>query len=144
MSYAMRAPCRFCGVLDGELRPTNGQNCVYCAGCGKLAYNAPKSETGEPQRSVSTRPDIKPGQRARILMRDLARCVLCGATGNLHVGHVLSVDEGRKQGATDAELFDDKNLACLCEECNLGLGRASFDPLIWLRLLRARIGRDKP
>jgi hypothetical protein len=50
----------------------------------------------------------------------------CGATGNLHVAHILSVADGLKQGATEKELNDDANLVCLCEVCNLGLGSRSM------------------
>lgn len=138
-AHVMRAPCRHCGHQKGRLEPTNGQNCVYCLRCGRHAYNAPKTETGEPQRTVRTRPDIKPSKRARILQRDSYRCVLCGhADWPLHIGHCISVEEGLAAGANETELYDDENLAAMCEECNSGLGSGSVDLRLMLRLLRIR------
>lgn len=141
--YTMRAPCK-CGCERGRLESRNGQACVYCAECGAHCYNAPKVETGTATRAVSTRPDIKPKQRARVLARDAHRCLTCGRPAGrviLHIGHVLSVDEGRALGATDVELYDDENLIAQCEECNLGTGSRSISPRLALLLIRAAIRR---
>lgn len=142
-AHAMRVPCAACGERVGILTPTNGQNVVRCRRCGRACYNAPKSEMGESVRSIVSRPGIDPAQRARVLHRDGGRCIFCGRGSPdgviLHVGHVLSVAEGRALGVTAAEIFDDFNLAAMCEEDNLGLGAHSLDPLMWLRLVRARI-----
>ena len=137
----MRNPCRVCGWTEGKRDDRNGQACIFCVSCGSFAYNAPKSETGESQRSLRTRPDIKPSQRARILERDGNRCHSCGKDSSqviLNIGHVLSVDDGRIIGATDEELFDDENLFTVCEECNSGQGARSLPPRFALRLIRAR------
>jgi hypothetical protein len=147
-TYAMRAPCRWCGGAEGELRPTNGQNCVYCGGCGKLAYNAPKTETGEAVRSLTDRDSIRPSQRERIRERDANRCLLCGKSGFegvvLHVAHILSIHDGKHLGATDADLDSDENLFLCCDAHNIGQGHKSFNPrmaLLILRCIRAQARR---
>jgi hypothetical protein len=38
----------------------------------------------------------------------------------LVVGHWISVDDGKAEGLSEAELFDDENLLALCAECNAG------------------------
>lgn len=74
----MRSSCRECGGELGRIDTRGGQDVVFCAGCGKWAgYNASKAETGREVRSLRTRGRIKPKQRARILERDNATCVLC-------------------------------------------------------------------
>ena len=143
-SYKMRDPCRYCHFpsMDGSLVPTNGQNCVYCAACGKLAYNAPKTETGEAPLPTVPRGDISPRQRARILQRDLARCVLCGRGPEqsvvLHIDHLLSLKDGAEAGIPIAELSRDENLATFCDACNLGKGDNSVSPRLMARLLSIR------
>ena len=146
--YTMRAPCRWCGEASRGKGPrlVSGQAAIHCAVCRRVAYNAPKAETGAPVRSISSRPDLKPGQRQRILDRDQARCQICGRTPAehgviLHVGHILSVKEGREQGASDGELFADCNLFACCEECNIDTGALSMPPIMWLRLIRAQLAR---
>lgn len=56
--------------------------------------------------------------RAQVLMRDEARCRLCGATpslgARLHVDHIAAWSNG---GETELS-----NLQILCEQCNLGKG----------------------
>lgn len=136
----LRVACR-CGGTAGRIDVRSGQNCVFCESCGRYAgYNAPKSETGEQQRRVSSRADMKPSQRSRIFERDGGRCCVCGRSGTetmLHVGHVLSVADGTALGATVAELSSDENLVTMCEECNLGQGRRSLPPRMALLLVRA-------
>lgn len=144
-TFAMRKPCTGCQYPYGRIVKKSDQNCVYCAQCNKYAgYNAPKRETGEEQRHVSSRPGLKPNQRARIVERDNSQCVLCGRSPArdgiiLHVGHVLSVDDGERIGAKHEELWDDDNLYTSCEECNLGQGKLSLPPRMALSLLRARM-----
>jgi 5-methylcytosine-specific restriction endonuclease McrA len=134
----MRSACKECGSTEGTLRPTNGQNCVYCNGCNRLAYNAPKSETGEAVRSLRTRPDISPSKRARILDRDNHTCVACHRSKvPLDVGHLLSVSEGRIHGLTDEELWHDENLAAMCASCNSGYSSRSVSLRLAIHL-RAR------
>ena len=138
-TYKLRAPCRYCGGTTGYLVPKGGQNCVYC-GCGRLAYNAPKVETGEATRSItSVHEALRPKQKARILERATARCELCGNAGIVHVSHLLSVKDGMALGLTEAELNSDENLACLCECCNLGMGDLSFSPRLYIALLQRRL-----
>lgn len=139
MAYQMREPCRYCNSEEGNISPRGGQNCVFCLGCGRLAYNAPRTETGETVRTVTTiHNGIRPKQRARILLRANGVCELCGARQLLHVGHLLSVDDGLKAGSTEAVLNSDENLAALCEECNLGIGSASVTLRLLMRLALER------
>ncbi len=147
--YAARA-CKSCGSTKGILREKNGQNTVYCENCGQHSYNAPKIETGQRPRTVATlRESIKAKQQARILDRDQGRCVLCGRTENLTIGHLLSIEEAYRMGEMGPALHDDANLAAMCEACNLGLGRHSVSPrtyaVIMYRLVQAEIARrDAP
>jgi 5-methylcytosine-specific restriction endonuclease McrA len=119
--YTSRKPCPRCGTTKAVLIRRSNQNTVRCADCRTLLYNAPKTETGEKTRTVRTlRPRIKPSQQARILDRDGGRCVLCGSTDALTIGHLLSIEDGADLGATVTELNSDANLAAMCEACNLG------------------------
>lgn len=138
-SIPMRAPCGACGSKDGYVTETNGQDVVRCLYCNQWAYNQPKSESGKPQRSVRTRPEIKPSTKARIIERDNGTCVLCHSSDKpLHIGHLLSVHDGKIQGISEDELYDDENLAAMCEECNLGLSERSISLRLLVQILRAR------
>lgn len=142
MHLTMRSPCR-CGETIGTIRTKNGQDCVYCRNCGRYAgYNAPRTETGRAVRSLRTRPDIKPGQRARVLDRDNGACIVCHRTDvPLDVGHIVSVAEGRQLGMTDTQLFDDENLAAMCQSCNSGFNAVSINPRLFAATVIARINR---
>lgn len=134
-SLEMRAPCKECSHTMGYRTQTNGQAVIRCSACGTYAYNAPKLELGEEPSQVRTRPNIKPKQKVRILERDHHTCVLCNNSGvPLHVGHLISVDDGRRVGMPDSDLWDDRNLAAMCDECNLGLGRSSVSVILQARL----------
>lgn len=137
-TLVMRAPCTRCSAPEGRIVPTNGQNCVFCSACNKYCYNAPKTETGERTRSVQTvHSDIRPKQRARILIRANGLCELCGAHGvTLHVSHLLSVKDGLAYDLTEAEINSDDNLAAFCEECNLGMGAQTITPRLFAAILR--------
>lgn len=142
-NYPLRRPC-VCGSETGHIVVKGGQNCVYCNGCDRYAgFNAPKSETGEATRSVRSREARRPSDRARVLLRDGYRCVLCGRTQadgiNIQEGHIVSLDAGRRIGLTEDELNDDENLAAMCEECNLGLGKQPLPLRTAIAILRARI-----
>lgn len=137
----MRSACMGCGNEVGRIETRNGQDVVRCAACGKYAgYNAPRSETGREVRSLRTRSGIKPRQRARILERDNGTCVLCHRNDvNLDVGHLISVDAGRKLDLSDELLNDDENLAAMCAACNSGLGARPVSLRFAVALLQARV-----
>jgi 5-methylcytosine-specific restriction endonuclease McrA len=139
MSLEMRKPCASCGHGHGSIETRNGQDCVFCGSCGKFQYNAPKTETGRAVRSVKTTHEaIQPKQRSRILNRDSARCVICGARGDLQVAHVVSVDAGHKVGLSDSEINSDENLIAACPECNLGMGSETIPLRVMIPILKAR------
>ena len=140
-SWTMRAPCRDCGHPFGRIETRGGQDVVRCEKCGLFQYNAPKVETGRAVRSVSSVHEaLKPKQKVAIRLRANGRCELCGIRpgegDSLHVGHVLSVEEGMKLGLTESELNEHFNLTGLCSECNCGLGSESLPPRFMLQLYR--------
>ncbi len=138
--FTMRKPCK-CGGTFGAITEVNGQDTVRCKSCNRHCYNAPRTETGREQRSVTTvHNGIKPKLRSRILQRDGHACVLCRAIDvPLHVGHIVSVDAGMATGLTDAEINDEENLIAQCEECNLGQGSQPIPLSVAIRILKARI-----
>lgn len=144
--FEMREPCRECGGPFGRVEERNGQACVYCVtpGCGRWVYNAPRTETGEKRRSVSTvHAAIKPKTRAHVLLRANSRCELCGVGIDdtvMHVGHLISVEDGLKEGLTDQHLNHQENLAAMCQECNLGIGKDSTPLRTLLRVTALRLG----
>jgi 5-methylcytosine-specific restriction endonuclease McrA len=143
--YVMRESCRWCRREGkhqqiGYLRESGGQDVIRCAGCDRACYNAPKYETGKPQRTLKTRADLKPGQRTRILERDGAVCLLCKRRETeLHIAHALSVADIKKHGILDIEPNDDANLFVCCEECNLDMRERSVEARIFLHLIAVRI-----
>lgn len=143
--YTMRKPCAHCTGLAGRVKETGAQDCVYCLGCNRFQYNAPRAETGKPVRSVrsSRDVDISPSLRAEILFeRAGGRCEICHNIGvELHVGHLLSVDAGRAQGMSDADLNSPDNLAAMCSACNLGLGNQPVSLRLMMGLIMARTTR---
>ncbi len=146
--HDMRKPCA-CGCPLGVLTIRGNQNSVSCARCKTFIYNAPKTETGQKQRTVRTlRQTIKPAQQARVLDRDHGRCVLCGTADELTIGHLLSIADGCALGAIESELNHDANLAAMCEGCNAGLGSRSVSTrtylIIMLKILQAEIRRLGP
>lgn len=114
------------------------QDCVFCLACGLFQYNAPRVETGKVPITVQTARTISPSQRARIIFRDSARCVFCPSKENLQVGHLLSLEAGLAQGLSPAELNDDENLATMCGECNLGIGKNPVPIRLVIGILMAR------
>ncbi len=140
----MREPCQSCGCLEGTIITKNGQDVVRCADCRAYCYCAPRTETGREPRSLRTRPTVRPGQRARILMLDNSTCVLCHRNDlPLDVGHFVSVHDGREMGLTDAALNSDENLAAMCSPCNSGVGSETLPLRIVVAVLRARTTRAK-
>lgn len=146
--HRMREPCRFCGEPEqGTISTVNGQQVVRCATCGRAVYNAPRTETGARQRSVTTvQNGVRPKIRTKVLIRAGRRCELCGkpveATAGLHVDHILSVEDGLAQGLTEAQLNHLENLAAFCEECNLGKGRTTLPLYLVIAIIRARTAAD--
>jgi 5-methylcytosine-specific restriction endonuclease McrA len=135
----MRAPCKKCGASSWFITETGAQDVVRCAACDAYAYNAPRVETGKAVRSVSTtHAAIKPKQRARVIERDCGHCVACGATDDLHVGHVVSVRDGHDVNMTDDEINSDENLVALCAACNLGWGQRSMRVNLYVAILIRR------
>lgn len=140
----LRAPCSHCGGEKGVIRVRGGQNSVYCLLCSKYAgYNAPRTETGQRRRSVSTvRAGITPKVRAAVLERARGRCELCAAdfrdVPSWHVAHLLAVDVAYDEGLPDAVINSPANLAAFCEECNLGY-KDVVDPVLWLVIMRRRL-----
>lgn len=144
--YQMRAPCKRCGDEAGRVERRATQDCVYCGSCGQFCYNAPRAETGNPVAHVRTRHDISVSQRARILSRDVYRCVFCGADGReaeLHVAHLVSVHDGPDLGLTDRDLQSDENLIASCNACNLGLGKRSVSVRLIAALVHRRANPDQ-
>src|SRR5690348_2949817 len=144
MTHILRNPCKKCGHEFGRIVPTGGQNVVRCAACDAYAnYNAPKTETGEKPRSVSTcHESIRPKTRTLVLMRANGHCELCGrpvAECNIHVGHLLSVKDGFERGLSDAEINHEENLAAFCEECNLGMGKETVPLRLAVEIVLARV-----
>ena len=139
VTHLMRKPCQ-CGHPEGRIETRNGQDCVFCAGCDRFQYNAPKTETGRAPRTVSTVHEaIRSKTRARVLLRANRTCELCGKGGNLHVGHLLSVAHGIAQGLTELELNSEENLAAFCDECNLGLGEETVPLRLAVAMVLARV-----
>lgn len=141
--FTMRAPCIRCAEPLGRIEHRNGQDCVFCSACDAWCYNAPRVETGKATRSVSTRPGITPGQRARIMETHGHACVSCGATAPavvLHLDHLISREDAERHGFLDDIIDSEWNLAPMCEECNLGkrvLGSASVRLMYRCLLIKA-------
>lgn len=139
----MRAACK-CGGTEGEIRPSGGQDVVYCLSCDRYQYNAPKSETGKAVRSVSNRQDIKPSVRSEVMQRAGFRCEVCGKPAShcpvgLSLGHIVSVADAAKAGIPSETVNSADNLIAECEECNLGHGRKPIPIGTFLAILRTRM-----
>jgi hypothetical protein len=136
--FPLRSPCHRCGCESGCIVERGAQDCVYCSGCGTFCYNAPRAETGKEVRHVKTQEAIKPKTRMRILLRANGHCEICGSDRDLHVGHLLSIDAGRRMGLSDDELNGDECLAAMCSACNLGLGSEPVPLRLAVRIVMAR------
>lgn len=146
-TWTARHPCPTCYTTRALLIRSGNQDTVVCGTCRRHLYNAPRTETGlEPRTVTRLRANIAPGQQARILERDHGRCLLCGSPNDLTIGHLLSVADGYRVGATEQELRNDANLVAMCETCNAGLGAQSVSlrtAVIWHHLLAAESARSK-
>lgn len=140
----MRQPCReaFCRGLKGKIFVRGGQNTVRCLICGTYAgYNAPKTETGQRRRNVSTVRNVTPSARAEVLVRARGRCELCAVELpplGWHLAHLFPRRLAIEENIPDEVTNGPKNLAAFCEECNLGY-KDMVDPLLWLVILRRRL-----
>jgi 5-methylcytosine-specific restriction endonuclease McrA len=142
-SYPLRNQCA-CGSSTGYIIEKNGQDVVRCVTCDNWDHNAPRVETGRAIRSVSTRPTIKPKRRFRLLERDGNTCVSCHRGGvPLHLGHLISVEDGHQHGIPDELIWHDWNLAPFCDECNLGLGRSTVAVHLMWRCLMVRLAQEE-
>jgi len=143
--FRMRAPCRQCGSLYGNITLKNGQHVLHCEveTCKKYQYCVPATEKQRKVRTIATvHRAIKSYQRIRILLRALGRCELCGASPQsgalIDVGHLLSVKDGFAAGLPDVVINADENLAAMCKECNSGLGEATVPLPLMVAILRRR------
>lgn len=135
-----RAPCPSCGCLGGVIEERGGQDVVRCAACRRYLYCAPRSETGKPQRSIRTRPTMKPSTRYRILERDGSTCQICHRTDRpLVVDHAIPVEWFKSEGVDPALADDEENLWAVCEECNSGKSDTPVPIRLLLRALMARV-----
>lgn len=154
-SYEMRELCRWClkdgggEVRDGFIRESNGQDVVRCSQCERACYNAPKRETGKPQRKLGTREGMSQWQKERVIAECGAHCHWCGQSPAEHkivltVAHLLSVHDAINIfGMTEDEANDDENLLPCCESCNSHTGKISVPLRLAFRLLKARLAHKK-
>lgn len=120
--HRLRHQC-VCGSTTGMIRERNGQDCVYCDGCSKWLYNAPRTETGRAVRTLASRPAITPSQRAHVMASHDYACVGCGRRApevRLELDHIISRELADAYGLLDALIDSHWNLAPMCAECNSG------------------------
>lgn len=140
--------CRRCGSDVVDVDPKGQHLSARCAECGTFSYNMPRYEVGLAPRPVTdVRPEISASRRAWILDRDNWRCVMCGRPAaddvQITVGHLVSVKDGQRLGAEESLVWDDLNLAAMCDTCQLGLRDVSVSAVAYLalQLVRARRAR---
>lgn len=141
-AFTMRAPCAKCGAAFGNLAMVGRQNTVRCVNCNTFQYNAPRVETGDAPGKVHQREMFSPGERSRVLERCGYRCFECGQRAPdvlLHVGHIISVADGREHGISDEIVNSEWNRAASCEACNLGRGSRSMTPIAALHIIAALV-----
>lgn len=144
----LRSACS-CGSTEGDVSTKNGQDVVRCVHCHAYQYCAPRTETGRNVRPVSTRPNLKPSVRYRILEQFGFTCLSCGQGApdvELTIDHIISRAAAERAGVLDDLIDSDDNLAPMCAECNSGK-QAAFTvqtiKLIHRALrMRQRVGND--
>lgn len=138
---AIPTMCGFCQSPYVETRAKGPHVEAFCGECGRHLAFVSKVDAGLKTRTIqTTHAAIKPKTRAKILERATSRCEICGRRdGILHVSHLLSVDAGHAAGLTDEEINCDENLASLCEECNIGMGRSPVPLRLAIAIIRARL-----
>lgn len=139
--FMLREPCARCGSSTGKLTEKGSQDVVYCSN-GHYCYCAPRAETGKPVRNVKTRGALPPKVRARVIERATGRCEMCGkrpdSMAELHVAHLLSVQDGKEGGLSEEDVNSLENLAAMCDECNLGLGKRTVPLRLAVAMVMAR------
>lgn len=134
------ANCKYCDSTKLSTRAKGPHIELYCQDCERHQQFVRKETAGVSKRTVqSTHAAIRPKDRARVIERATARCEMCGRRDViLNVSHFLSVAEGHAAGLTDDEINCDENLSCMCEECNLGIGRNPVPLRLAVAIIRAR------
>lgn len=144
----MREACRHCGSDEGIVYTKGGQDVVRCESCSRFAYNQPKTESGRATRSLqTTHKAIKPKLRMRVIERAGGVCECCRraetSSVGLHVGHVISVEDGHRHGLSDEQINSLENLIAQCPECNLGAGSETMPIRTYIAILMLRIRTEK-
>jgi hypothetical protein len=147
-TFRVPRSCRSCGSDIATVRPSGQHLGAWCAVCRAFSYNLPRVEVGLATRPVSdVRPRLPARRRAQILARDNGRCVLCGRSAaedvQLTVGHLVSVKDGQRLGVDEALIWDDLNLAAMCDTCQLGLSDQSVPVVVFLALALLRAQRAR-
>jgi 5-methylcytosine-specific restriction endonuclease McrA len=132
----LRAPCKACGNSNGFVYSKNKTNVCACSECGAYSHTASNKEMGLESNEPTRLDIVKRAQRARILSRDGARCLLCGKTGKddaLHIAHIISDYDAQTLHHLYPKfkldyIYHDENLFACCSECNLGQGKESLIP----------------
>lgn len=140
--------CRDCGSDIADVTPNRQHYSAWCADCQTFSHHVSRTYLGLARRPVSdSRRNIPAGRRARILARDNGRCVLCGRSAaegvQLTVGHLVSVKDGERLNADEGLIWDDLNLAAMCDTCQLGLRDVSVGPVVYLALICLRAKRAR-
>lgn len=120
-SITMRAPCPRCGEDLGIVTRKSMQDVVRCANCDRHCYNAPRTELGLERVSLSSRPDITPSRRYRILDAHGHACVSCHRSDvDLQIDHLISREDAQRFNFLDDIIDSDLNMAPMCAECTSG------------------------
>jgi hypothetical protein len=117
----LRKPCPECGSTSGWIESREVHEAVVC-NCGKWQYFAPYIDTGrKPRTADRMRRGLRDWQRVRCLLRASHKCEYCGEAGILHIAHIVSVADCVRLGLSTHETNHPRNLAVLCEPCNLAV-----------------------
>jgi hypothetical protein len=143
-SISLSTPCPKCGCTDARIVEKGFQDVAYCTQCDAYIKNVPRKETGKPQRHIKTRDGISGELRNKVLiLRANGRCEICGGSGTDHnplqVGHLVSVENGRRAGISDDELNHEENLAAMCAACNSALGSSTVPARLLMRVFMMRM-----
>lgn len=132
--------CTRCGCEDDGV--LGSDRSLRCSECGLFVKWVAKRDLGLAASDKRTRPDIKPSKRAAILAAFNHTCVNCHRDDRpLEIGHLISDAEGHAFDMTDAELYDELNLAPFCDACNAGQGDLTVGLPLMIKCLRIGIAR---